>query len=231
MSYCKTVLTSQFSGSVALALLVSCTASLLLSLDASAAQKLGAPVTPVSSTTTEPNQETDHSVITAILKRLGVKPVVPKPIVQPVSSAQLTTIEKLKLAYVNENRATAAKVVSTSAKSKQSAEATPKKTTKQTLAAFYANPDQLPLWVSKHRLLKTTHAVITEFNHADAYGLRPKDFAITKPSGPLNPAQLADFELKMTKTALKYAAYAKGGRIDPLTLSRFQDRAPGVASP
>ena len=231
MSNCKTVSTPRSCGSVALALLVSSMASLLPSLDASAAQKLEAPVTPVPATTTAPNQMTDNPVIMAILKRLGVKTAIPKPIVQPVSSANLTTIEKLKSAYVKENSAPAAKVQPISANRKHSAEATPKRTAKQTLAAFYANSDQLPLWVSKQGLLKTTHSVIAEFKHADAYGLRPKDFMITKPSGPLSPAQLADFELKMTKTALKYAKYARGGRIDPLTLSRFQDRVPVLPAP
>lgn len=115
----------------------------------------------------------------------------------------------------------------------------PVKTDTQALKEFYQQPARQPLWVSKEGLLIKTLLLIEEFKNAGAYGLRPKDFIIpTFPSqtgletkDKMSGTQLATLETSISKAVLKYTRYARGGRIDPKKLSRFQDRGPTLPDP
>ena len=233
MSNWKIVFASRISRPGLLALIAGCTASLLITHQSYAAPTPDTP--PISSAETNsssgPILVNQHPVIVAILKQLGVKPKTPDSLTQNSSSPALSVTPDVKLANL-ENSDTPQKT--TPAKQKKPKAAAHVKTQKQALAAFYSRADQLPLWVSKHGILKTTLQVLAEFEHADAYGLRPKDFKISPPESgdnPLTSGQLAEFELNMSKMALQYAAYAKGGRIDPRKLSRWQDRSPNLPAP
>ena len=105
------------------------------------------------------------------------------------------------------------------------------------LAAFYAGRIYAPVWVSSNGLNAKAAAAIAEFAKANDWGLDAADFPpplVTAPAGDApSPDALADAELAMSLTALKYARYARGGRIiDPATqLSSYLDRKPQLLEP
>ena len=105
------------------------------------------------------------------------------------------------------------------------------------LAAFYAGRIYAPVWVSSNGLSAKAAAAIAELGKANDWGLNAGDFpppVVTAPAGDApSPDALADAELAMSLTALKYARYARGGRIaDPATqLSSYLDRKPQLLEP
>ena len=105
------------------------------------------------------------------------------------------------------------------------------------LAAFYAGRIYAPVWVSSNGLSAKAAAAIAEFGKANDWGLDAADFpppVVTAPAGDApSPDALANAELAMSLTALKYARYARGGRIaDPATqLSSYLDRKPQLLEP
>ncbi len=105
------------------------------------------------------------------------------------------------------------------------------------LAGFYATRVYAPVWVSLSGLNAKATAVIAEFGKANDWGLEAADFpvpSITAPAGDAPSADaLADAELTLSIAALKYARYARGGRIiDPATqLSSYLDRKPQLLEP
>lgn len=106
------------------------------------------------------------------------------------------------------------------------------------LAGFYAARVYAPIWVSKTGLNDKAADVITEFGKAADWGLEPADFAIPSlapvpgASEP-SPEALAEAELTLSLSVLRYARYARGGRImDPATqLSSYLDRKPQLLEP
>lgn len=105
------------------------------------------------------------------------------------------------------------------------------------LAAFYAGRLYAPVWVSSNGLNAKAAAAIAEFAKANDWGLEAADFPpplVTAAAGDApSPDALASAELAMSLTALKYARYARGGRIiDPATqLSSYLDRKPQLLEP
>jgi len=106
------------------------------------------------------------------------------------------------------------------------------------LARFYAARTYAPLWVSKSGLSEKGADVIAEFGKANDWGLEAAEFAIPA----LVPAQgsavptadaLAEAELTLSLSVLKYARHARGGRIpDPaVQLSSYLDRKPQLLAP
>lgn len=100
------------------------------------------------------------------------------------------------------------------------------------LREFYGNA-QSPIWINGTAWSPKAMALIGELKRADDWGLDPASFQIpelmpesTKEAE--NIAALADAEMRLSRTALKYARYARGGRIpDPATqLSAYIDRKP-----
>ena len=106
-----------------------------------------------------------------------------------------------------------------------------------TLAAFYATRVYAPVWVSSSGFNAEAVAVIAELGKADDWGLSAADFPaipVVAPAGDApSPAALADAEVALSLSALKYARYARGGRIiDPATqLSSYLDRKPQLLEP
>jgi L,D-transpeptidase YcbB len=201
------------------------------------------PSPPPSSELSESEQEAAEKIIadleqpltimTAIRKRLGImqlkqKLADNKSAVAPSDQAIISALEKMVLG--EEVETPAPKVSKHKNKKLKKGGA---------LAGFYSQQDRQPIWVSKTSVLKKTRAVIDEFKHADAYGLRTKDFilpqqvvtALAKDNGQPTVEQLAAIEIALSKTVLKYARYAKGGRINPKRLSRYQDRTPTLPNP
>ena len=112
----------------------------------------------------------------------------------------------------------------------------PREQDRAALAAFYAGRVLSPVWVSSNGLSAKAAAAIAEFGKANDWGLEAANFPaplVTAPAGNAPADALAIAELAMSLTALKYARYARGGRIaDPATqLSSYLDRKPQLLEP
>ena len=106
------------------------------------------------------------------------------------------------------------------------------------LSDLYAARGDAPLWVSDKGLNERAAAVVAEIKKAADYGLDPADFALPKAAdagadAALKPDEIADAELTLSLAILKYARYARGGRIsDPTVLLNSQlDRKPKIVDP
>ncbi|MGE0629550.1 MAG: murein L,D-transpeptidase [Hyphomicrobiaceae bacterium] len=99
------------------------------------------------------------------------------------------------------------------------------------IASYYtANPDK-PLWVGETSLTSRARAVMREIGKADDWGLKSSDFRL--PVGDAGPDRgaLAKAEARLSLAVLKYARYARGGRIEPVRLSDNLDRKPPLLPP
>ncbi len=102
------------------------------------------------------------------------------------------------------------------------------------LATFYAKRTYAPLWVTATGLTAKADAAIAEIKKADDWGLKASDFTLPQPvAGNADAAALAETEVTLSAAVLKYARYARGGRIpDPSTeLSSYLDRKPQLLDP
>lgn len=105
------------------------------------------------------------------------------------------------------------------------------------IAEFYTANDSKMLWMSDTAALPKARALITELKNADAYGLSAKDFRLPdlpeSDTATLTTRAAADAEVQLTTAALKYARFARGGRInDPAAqLNTNLDRRPQWIEP
>jgi murein L,D-transpeptidase YcbB/YkuD len=101
------------------------------------------------------------------------------------------------------------------------------------LAAFYAARTGGLLWVTKDGFGPRAQAAMSEIAGADDWGLNARDFALPKiaGAGQPEPAALADAEITLGLAVLKYARYARGGRLDPRQVSRHIDQEPTLLEP
>jgi murein L,D-transpeptidase YcbB/YkuD len=102
------------------------------------------------------------------------------------------------------------------------------------LVEFYSAPDAKLLWVDENGLTNRGKAVVEEIAKADDYGLRTADYELPKLDGfdassDQAVSQLAEAEIKINFAVLDYAHDARGGRIDPQSLSKNLD--PTLALP
>ena len=100
------------------------------------------------------------------------------------------------------------------------------------LAGFYAADGAKPIWVANSNMTAGALALNAELARADDWGLPASAFDGTKvaPRDSSNDA-LADAEIRISLAALKYARFAKGGRVDPSQLSRSLDQKPKLLAP
>ncbi len=91
------------------------------------------------------------------------------------------------------------------------------------LVAFYNSLNGPAIWVSTGGLTHKGKAVIKEFERADDWGLRSSDFPVPTVGTSLTPEAAADAEIKISQLVLKYARYARGGRINPASISQLMD--------
>ena len=107
------------------------------------------------------------------------------------------------------------------------------------LAKFYAtlgeqadegNETGRPLWVGRTGLTDQARAALREIGNAAEWGLSPDDFDVPEHAAsgdaPLTPSELVRLEMQTSLSILKYARYARGGRMDPTDLSLDIDRKP-----
>lgn len=109
----------------------------------------------------------------------------------------------------------------------------------QALIAFYEGRADEPFFVGRSGYTAKADALKAEFANAGDYGLNPGDFdvidlgadASDRPA--LTHSQRVESEARFALTVLKYARYARGGRItEPAKqLSSYLDRQPQYADP
>jgi murein L,D-transpeptidase YcbB/YkuD len=107
------------------------------------------------------------------------------------------------------------------------------------LIEFYGARRFAPLWMEAKGLNADAAALKDEIGRASAWGLDPKDFALPDiaPAGQgaadIAPDALAAAEVELSLAALKYARFARGGRIiDPARdLDSNLDRRPQLLKP
>jgi L,D-transpeptidase YcbB len=100
------------------------------------------------------------------------------------------------------------------------------------LQAFYAERTEPPLWVTETGLSPKAQAAIKEIQDANQWGLDARAF--DPPSAEAQLASVeeqADAEIKLGLAILKYARYARGGRLQPSRISKLFDQRPPVRAP
>lgn len=97
---------------------------------------------------------------------------------------------------------------------------------------FYGERTGPALWTAADGLNAKSRAVITEFSKAEDWGLDPKDFPVPDLANvQTTPETLGEAEAKLTLAALTYARYARGGRVNPQSISRIWDQVPPIKDP
>ncbi|MFM9849275.1 MAG: murein L,D-transpeptidase [Hyphomicrobiaceae bacterium] len=99
------------------------------------------------------------------------------------------------------------------------------------LATFYESRQYKPLWVTPAGLSASAEQIIAEIRAADDWGLKASDFAVPSLAATAGDAERAAAEVDLGLAVLKYARFARGGRIDPRSLTKFLDRSPPVLEP
>jgi len=100
------------------------------------------------------------------------------------------------------------------------------------LEAFYAERSGAPLWITPMGFSTRAQAVINEIQDADDWGLASEAFDLP-PVADLpatSEAQAAD-EIKLDVAVLKYARFARGGRMTPSRVSDIIDQKASLRSP
>ena len=96
------------------------------------------------------------------------------------------------------------------------------------LAEYYSVPNRRLIWVDDSGLTARGKAVMAEIRKADDYGLRASDYKLPNLSGFDRGStdaveKLADAELKISAAVIEYTKDARGGRINPQSLSKNLD--------
>lgn len=99
------------------------------------------------------------------------------------------------------------------------------------LARFYEARRSDFLWVTGNGFTASAQAAIAELGQADAWGLDAAAFAVKSPAPGASAAEQAEAEVALSLAILKYARHARGGRTDPVSLSRYFDRKPALLPP
>ncbi len=100
------------------------------------------------------------------------------------------------------------------------------------LVAFYDELNGPAVWVSTSGLTDKGKAVVAEIGKADDWGLPAADFELPHlAGGNLSADAAADAEITLAQAILKYARYARGGRINPANISQLMDVSPTLRAP
>ena len=107
---------------------------------------------------------------------------------------------------------------------------------RQGVAAFFDARAGAPLFADAKGLTTQGTALLAELKRADDYGLPSAELVPAKlpaPGAALTEADVADLEVRVSLAALKYARYARGGRISEPSkqLATYIDRAPQLIAP
>ena len=104
------------------------------------------------------------------------------------------------------------------------------------VGAFYDARDGKSVFADANGLTPRAVALLAEFGRADDWGLPALEMVPQKvpmDAKALSPADVADVEVRMSLAVLKYARYARGGRIpEPAKqLATYIDRVPQLIEP
>ena len=100
------------------------------------------------------------------------------------------------------------------------------------LEGFYAARTQAPLWVTEMGFSTKAQAALFEIEKADDWGLDASVFELPAADAlPKTSEERAVAEIKLDLAILKYARFARGGRVNPPTVSRLFDQAPPLRDP
>ncbi len=103
---------------------------------------------------------------------------------------------------------------------------------RRALSAFYAADGAAVHWTDTQGFTPLAASLMSEIAKADDWGLKASAFTLPSlPAGPLGATARADAEIKLGLAILKYGRHARGGRVDPLSLSKMYDRKPQVYEP
>jgi L,D-transpeptidase YcbB len=100
------------------------------------------------------------------------------------------------------------------------------------LEVFYAERSEPPVWITSMGFSARAQEAINEISKAEDWGLSASAFELP-PAGDLPDSadEQASVEIKLQLAILKYARFARGGRVDPATLSAIIDQAPPLRDP
>jgi L,D-transpeptidase YcbB len=96
-------------------------------------------------------------------------------------------------------------------------------------AREYYNAHDEALWVKGGEFTHKAKQIIQTLKDADDWGLESSAFVI--PALGSGSASEGAAEVQLTLSALKYGRYARGGRLDPVSLSNILDLKPPVKDP
>jgi L,D-transpeptidase YcbB len=100
------------------------------------------------------------------------------------------------------------------------------------LTAYYGSRSGPAIWVSTDGLTAKGKAVAAEIGKADDWGLRSSDFRVPRlQSGAITAEAAAQAEVELAAAVLKYARYARGGRVNPSSISKLMDQSPTLRAP
>ncbi len=89
-----------------------------------------------------------------------------------------------------------------------------------------------PLWITGMGFSARAQAVITEIENADDWGLSADAFELPPAADlPSNAEAQAGDEVKLDLAILKYARFARGGRLSPARISVLLDQKPTLRDP
>ncbi len=99
------------------------------------------------------------------------------------------------------------------------------------LVAYYAEAGRA-VWTSKDGFTRRAQQAIDEIRKADDWGLKASAFELpAAPPASASTEVLAEAEIKLGLAVLKYARHARGGRLDPPSISRLFDQKPTLYDP
>ena len=100
------------------------------------------------------------------------------------------------------------------------------------LEAFYGSSSAVPLWITDMGLSAKGQRALFEIEKANDWGLDATAFELP-PAGdlPAGPDEQAIAEIKLDLAILKYARFARGGRLNLRELSTLFDQAPPLRDP
>lgn len=103
------------------------------------------------------------------------------------------------------------------------------------MVEFYSdNDDHQPLWVTADGLTPKAKLVMDELRRAGDYGLNAADYELPEMPGgedKLSLGRLAGAEVALSTAALAYVRHARGGRMEPGSISRNLDPTLNLADP
>ena len=100
------------------------------------------------------------------------------------------------------------------------------------LVAFYGARTGAPLWVTDMGFTARAQSALFEIEKAEDWGLSVSAFTLPSAGAlPRSADEQAKAEIDLDLAILKYARHARGGRYNPLEVSKLYDLSPPVRDP